>query len=263
MKEPIHFAHGNGFPSLCYSQLFNALSDDFDCFYIDKVGHNPGYPVTENWPFLVEEVLDSIKQQINQPVIAVGHSLGGVLSLLAAIREPSLFKAVVMLDSPLLGRLKSSMLRLAKVLGFIDHITPAFRTRGRRRKWPTQEQLLAYLKDRPLFRTFSKACLQDYIDYGLYRDEEGYHLVFDSHIEYQIYRTIPHHLHQYAGQLTVPTALIYGAQSNVVDRFDVRYMKTHYHIDCFKMRGTHMLPMERPKLTARQVIQALDVILKK
>lgn len=262
MKEPIHFAHGNGFPSRCYSQLFKALGEQFDCYYIDKVGHSPTYPVTENWPFLVDEVIDSIKRQLDQPVIAVGHSLGGVLSMLAAIQEPTLFKAVIMLDSPLLGRLKSSMVRLAKVLGFIDHITPAFRTRGRRRKWQTQEQLIAYLKDRPLFKTFSKACLQDYIDYGLYHNENGYHLVFDSHIEYLIYRTIPHHLHQYAGKLIVPTAMIYGAQSNVVDRFDVRYMKGHYHIDCFKMRGTHMLPMEKPKVVAKHVIQALDVILK-
>lgn len=258
MKPMIHFAHGNGFPSLCYSQLFKALSSRYEVRYIDKVGHNPAFPVADNWHELVDEVLDSIERQANQPVIAVGHSLGGVLSLLAAIQRPELFKALVMIDSPLLGRLKSHTVRLAKLLGFIDHVTPALRTRGRRKQWHTQEQLVSYLKSRPLFKTFSPACLQDYIDYGLEKNDDGYRLAFDRHVEYMIYRTIPHHLHQFAGKLTVPTALIYADKSHVMGKFDVRYMKYHYHIHCVKVKGTHMLPMENPSLLAEQIIDVID-----
>src|SRR5437870_13259241 len=103
MRELLHFAHGNGFPSPCYRQLLEGLEGRYDCSYIDRIGHNPQFPVTENWPFLIDEVIDSVNRQAGQPVIAVGHSLGGVLSLLAAIKEPTLFKAVIMLDSPLLG----------------------------------------------------------------------------------------------------------------------------------------------------------------
>ena len=132
-RELIHFAHGNGFPALCYKQFLERLGAQFDYCYIDKIGHNPLYPVGENWHNLVAELLASIKSQANnQPVIAVGHSLGGVLSLLAAIEEPEYFKMVILLDSPLIGPLKSSMVRLAKSLGVIDRITPAFRSKGRR-----------------------------------------------------------------------------------------------------------------------------------
>lgn len=262
MKPLLHFAHGNGFPAQCYTQLLNALGEDFKCFYIDKIGHNPQFPVTENWPYLVDEVIDSIKKQCgDEPVIAVGHSLGGVLSLLAAIKQPQLFKAVIMLDSPLLGRLKSSMVKLAKTLGFIDRITPAHRTRGRRQRWKDKGQLLRYLRNRPLFKTFSEACLEDYMAYGLINGKDGYHLRFDSHIEYLIYRTIPDHLHQYAGQLTVPAALIYGGQSDVVDRFDVRYMKQHYGVECIKIKGTHMFPMEDPDTVAKYIKHTLNTIL--
>ncbi|WP_426741489.1 alpha/beta fold hydrolase, partial [Pseudomonas aeruginosa] len=76
------------------------------------IGHDPDYLVGENWYNLVTEIIASIKRQAGQPVIAVGHSLGGVLSLLAAIEQPQLFKAVIMLDSPLIGAFKSSMVRL-------------------------------------------------------------------------------------------------------------------------------------------------------
>lgn len=263
MRELIHFAHGNGFPSSCYRQLLNGLQTRYDCCYIDKIGHNPRFPVTENWHYLVDEVIDSIKQQAKQPVIAIGHSMGGVLSLLAAIEQPSLFKAVIMLDSPLIGRFKSNMVRLAKALGVIDKITPASRTRGRRDYWQNREQLLTYLKKRDLFKTFTNECLEDYIDYGLKKNGDGYVLRFDPHIEYLIYRTIPHGLHEYEGRLTVPAALIYGDKSTVVDRLDLRNMKKHYKIATYKIKGSHMFPMEHPAETVKQIFTIVDTIIKR
>ncbi|MFC3907786.1 alpha/beta fold hydrolase [Legionella dresdenensis] len=261
MKPNIHFAHGNGFPSPCYRQLFLALEERYQVGYIDRVGHNPRYPVTENWHHLVDELIDSIRQKYNEPVIGLGHSLGGALNYLAALKQPELFQAVVMIDSPLLNRFKSRIVRLAKKLGFIDRITPAYRTRGRRQTWATYEQLEAYLRDRPLFKTFSDACLKDYIEYGCKKDENGYSLRFERSIEYMIYRTVPHHLPKYEGKLDLPAALIYGDHSDVVDGFDVRYMTKKYQIKCFKMPGTHLLPMEDPQGTAQQIFTALDAIL--
>ena len=242
-------------------QLLKALESRYDLCYIDKIAHDPRFPVTENWHCLIDEIIESIKSQSTQPVIAVGHSLGGVLSLLAAIEQPSLIKAVVMLDSPLLGRFKSQVIRLAKTLGLIDRITPAYRTRGRREHWQNKEQLLDYLKTRDLFKTFTKECLLDYINYGLKKTSEGYELRFDRHIEYSIYRTIPHELAAYEGQLAVPAALIYGDESTVVDKFDVRYMKKNYNIAAYKTQGTHMFPMEHPEEVAEKIFNALDAII--
>ncbi|EHL29217.1 alpha/beta fold hydrolase [Legionella drancourtii] len=258
MKELIHFAHGNGFPALCYKQMLDCLQHDFDYCYIDRIGHDPQFPVSENWHNLVLEVIASIKQQADRPVIAVGHSLGGALSLLAAIEQPELFKAVVMLDSPLLGPFKSSMVRLAKALGIIDRVTPASRTQGRREYWINHEQLLAYLKTRNLFKTFTDACLNDYITYGLEHRADGYYLRFDRNIEYQIYRTIPHIIPDYAGKLITPAALIYGDKSTVVGKMDVRYMKKKFNVVHFKTSGTHLFPMEHPQAVAKQIVEALN-----
>lgn len=263
MRDIIHFAHGNGFPSPCYRQLLLNLEKKYDCCYIDKIGHNPQYPVTENWNFLVAEIIESVRKQANQPVIAVGHSLGGVLSLLAAIEEPALFKAVVMLDSPLLGPFKSTIVRIAKALGVIDRVTPARRTRGRRVSWQNRDQLLHYLRGKALFAEFTDACLQDYIDYGLEKNSEGYFLRFDRHTEYLIYRTIPHGLTQYEGKLVVPASLIYGDKSTIVDRLDIRYMKKHYNIIGHQVKGSHMFPMEHPEPVAKKIFTILDAILKR
>lgn len=260
MRDLIHFAHGNGFPALCYKQMLNHLEERFDYCYIDRIGHDPLYPVSENWHNLVKELIASVKRQANQPVIAVGHSLGGVLSLLAAIEEPELFKKVVMLDSPLLGPFKSSMVKLAKSLGIIDRITPALKTKGRREYWQNHDQLINYLKTRDLFKTFTDECLNDYITYGLEFKDDGYYLRFDRHIEYQIYRTIPHVIPEYKGKLVTPAVLIYGDKSTVVDRMDVRYMKNYFNIKSVKIKGTHLFPMEYPETVAKQIIVAVDAL---
>lgn len=262
VKEQLHFAHGNGFPSPCYEQLLMGLQQRFDCFYIDKIGHDRKFPVTENWHALVDEIILSIKLQATQPVIAVGHSLGGVLSLLAAIEEPAIFKAVILLDSPLIGRFKSSIVRLSKMTGLIDRLTPAYRSRGRREHWDTREQVLSYLHHKKLFRHFTELCLNDYIDYGLHKDDSGYSLRFDPEIEYQIYRTIPHALHKYVGKLTVPSALIYGNKSNVIDKSDIYHMKKNYGIVSFETQGTHMFPMEYPEDVTKMVFKAVDELSK-
>lgn len=258
MREQLHFAHGNGFPSPCYQQLLTCLQERFDCFYIEKIGHNQQFPVTENWQALVDELILSVKTQAFEPVIAVGHSLGGILSLLAAVEQPSLFKAVILLDSPLIGRFKSNIIRLSKITGLIDHLTPAFRTRGRQRHWNTREQVLTYLRRKPLFRHFTERCLNDYIEYGLDHDESGYSLQFDPEIEYQIYRTIPHVLPEYEGKLSLPSALIYGNKSNVIDKSDIHYMKKKYGIVSYETKGTHMFPMEHPEVVADLIFKAVD-----
>ena len=263
MKSLVHFAHGNGFPSLCYKQMLDHLKERFDYCYIDRVGHTSKYPVTENWQYLVQEVLDSIKSQSSEPVIAIGHSLGGVLSFRAAIEDPSVFKALILLDSPIIGPFKSKILRISKALGMIDHITPAFRTKGRRQSWPSREHAIEYLKDRELFMHFTPACLEDYIDYGLQKNENGYSLRFNRQIEYQIYRTIPHILHRYAGKLKVPAAIIYGSKSNVIDQTDLYYMEKHYDMQSYGIKGTHMFPMEHPKISAQLIIKAVDNLIPK
>lgn len=253
MTTPIHFAHGNGFPALCYSQFLMALREQgFDVTYIDKVGHNPIFPVTENWEYLVDELIDSVTKQHQEPIVGLGHSLGGALTWLAAQKAPYLFQSVIMIDSPLPNRFKSIVIALAKKLGFIDSITPAGRTKGRKRHWSSRASLETYLKTRPLFAGFTQACLNDYIIYGVEEDERGFSLRFDPNIEYQIFKTIPHNLPSVAKPLDVPVYLVYGTQSKVSDKMDRNYLQS-LKVKAIAVPGGHMVPMQKPKLLAEVI----------
>ena len=129
MKNIIHFSHANGFPASTYRTIFAELSDDYDLRYIERIGHDVRFPVTQDWPHLVEQLLDDIARTYEQPVWLVGHSLGGYLSLMAALKRPQWVRGVVMLDSPVIAGWRSSMLRVSQWTGLDERLSPAAATR--------------------------------------------------------------------------------------------------------------------------------------
>lgn len=259
MSERIHFAHGNGFPSGCYRQLLSRLSENYPITDIDMVGHD-SYPVTDNWVHLVDEVIDSIEATGKGPVIALGHSLGGALSLMASLKRPDLFSQVIMLDSPIIDHVKSHALGVVKKLGLIDHVTPAKRTKNRKAFWKNREQVEAYLRQKTLFKYFQEDCLQDYIDYGLIKNNQGeYCLKFDRQIEYLIFRTLPHRLPMVKVSNHCPVTMIYGRQSDVVSWYDVLYMRWRWGVKTQSLEGTHMFPFENPKRAAEKILDVMNV----
>lgn len=258
MNKPIiHFAHGNGFVSSSYDKLFQHLSPHFKIQALEMSGHNPQYPVTDNWDHLVEELIENIENTCSEPVIGVGHSLGGILSARASIYRPDLFTAVILLDSPMLGRLKSKMVRLVKGLGLMDRLSPAHRTRLRRQHWPTRELALEYFADKPFFKHFDPDCLQDYVKHGLLPSEHGFTLKFDRNIEYEIYRTLPHVLPRYRKRLHVACTLLYGKDSEIITKSDIKHMHYQYGMRVVEVEGGHMFPFEHPVDTAQAIYNVL------
>ena len=103
---PVVFSHGNSFPASTYRVVLDSLrSRGFEVDAIEKFGHDPKYPVTDNWPHLVQQLADFAQRHADRaggPVFLVGHSLGGILSLMCAALHPALACGVVLLDSPVL-----------------------------------------------------------------------------------------------------------------------------------------------------------------
>ncbi|MBB5018400.1 pimeloyl-ACP methyl ester carboxylesterase [Chitinivorax tropicus] len=252
-KDRIQFSHANGFPAGSYRQLFAALADRFDIDHIDTIGHDPRYPVTEGWPHLVTELIHDIERHSAYPVIGVGHSLGGFLTYLTAIQRPDLFRVIILLDSPIMGRLKSAAVGLSKRLGMMEHITPAGVCKHRRAQWPSKADAVRYFQGKPLFAKVDPQCLADYVEHGTIEVGQGVRLRFDPRIEYQIYCSLPHRYPETRGRLRVPAAFIGGAHSNVVDRSDIANMRRHHGMECRQIQGGHLFPLEYPAQTANMI----------
>lgn len=222
------------------------------------LAHSDNFPVTENWIYLIDEVIESVKSSSTEPVIALGHSLGGILSLLASYKAPELFKMVVMLDAPVMSRFKSMFIKLLKQIGLIDAVTPAKKTKTRKETWHSKEEAASYLRSRPLFQKFTEECMQDYLIHGLHQGADSQcRLRFDKRTEYVIYRTFPHNLPSYKGKPKVPTVLMYGDKTDVVTRYDRYIMRKFYDIIPMKCSGSHMFPMEHPDETSESLIRII------
>jgi pimeloyl-ACP methyl ester carboxylesterase len=213
---------------------------------------DPGHPPTEGWPQLVEQWIQSIKE----PIFGVGHSLGGYLNYLAAVRRPELFRAIVLLDAPIIGPFRGSMLGATKRLGIVDRVTPGGATRDRRSTWSSREEAKAHFRSRRLFKNFTDEALDDYVRHGLIEEEGRLRLKIDPLIEYQIYRTIPHDMMRHLKSLRVPAAFIGGEDSDVVRRVRLAGMRPKFSFH--KVPGGHLFPFEHPREAARSTAQALQ-----
>lgn len=255
MSQQVFFAHANGFPSATYGKLFNALGSDYCVSHLEQHAHDPRFPVDDNWLNLVDELIHHLRE-LAQPVWGVGHSLGGVLHFHAALRCPELYRGVVMLDSPVLTLADQLMIRAAKRFGFIDHITPAARTLGRRDAFTDLEAARRYFSSKTLFRRFDPECLEAYLLHGLQSDGEHLRLRFDPATEISIYRSVPHTRPGQSAQLKVPLAMVRGEQSRVVMRHHARSVRRLPLGEYLSMPGGHMFPLEQPDATA-QLLKSL------
>ncbi|SMQ30573.1 Pimeloyl-ACP methyl ester carboxylesterase [Pseudomonas helmanticensis] len=250
MSQPIFFAHANGFPSGTYGKLFAALAPEYRVAHLEQHAHDPRFPADDNWYNLVDELIHHLQQQ-DQPVWGVGHSFGGVLHLHAALRCPELYRGVVMLDSPVLTRTDQWVIRAAKRFGFIDKLTPAGRTLGRREEFADLDSARSYFAGKTLFRGFDPECFDAYLQHGLQQVGDKLRLRFDPATEISIYRGVPHTSPGRTRQLQVPLAVVRGHKSRVVMRHHTRFVSRLAQGEALSMPGGHMFPLERPQDTAR------------
>ena len=249
------FAHANGFPGLSYRSLLKPLAETFDLHPLDRLGHHPDYPVNHNWGNLVDELLSYLPQS-DTPLLGVGHSLGGTLMAMAADKQPERFCGVIMLDPPLMLGTDAWAMKAAKRFGFIDRVTPAGKTQGRRTVWPSREAMANSLGRRGLFRRFTSEALNDYIEAGTrLLDDGSAELRFDPRIEVEIFRHLPDHLSRMPKRLGVPIELVAGNESHLLTASRIKRLKRKGLV-VSEVPGTHMFPMEHPDETRAAILAA-------
>ncbi|MGO4377771.1 alpha/beta fold hydrolase [Pseudoduganella sp. RAF19] len=250
-KPKIHFSHANSYPSGTYRQFFEFLGRDFDIQALDMHGHNPAYPVQDGWDALVKELIVELQKRYDEPVILVGHSLGGMLSLMAAAERPELVRCVVMLDSPVVAGWRAMAWRLFKNTPLADRYSPARFSAKRRNVWPSKEEAMRHFASKEVFAKWAPGVLMDYLDAGLKPHPEGFELRFTREIETAIYRSLPHHIgNLVAGKFPVPVGYIAGDRSEENRQAGLDATRALVGRHFRTVFGGHLYPMESPQLTA-------------
>ena len=263
----ILFFHGNSFPASTYSVMLNELRRrNLQVQALEKIGHNPAFPVTSNWPHLVEEVHAFAQPLIaahSGPVVLVGHSLGGMLSLMLAAQYPHLAHGEVMVDAPAVGGLQAKVLQLSKTLSLNKKFSPGAISRKRRNEWLSLEEVRAHFASKKVFARWDPQVLNDYVLQGTREEksEAGVRRVlsFNRDIETLIYNNVPHNLERLLKKhpLTCPVSLVAARHSR-----EMRLAGSDFTHKITKGRitmidGTHLVPMEKPLVTAAAVEAAI------
>ena len=262
-KKPLmHFAHANGFVSGSYTQMFAPLETHYTLGKIEIIGHNPRYPVTQNWTNLIEEVRESVEtfqQQHNtqEPVIGLGHSLGAALTLMTALKYPHLFSQLVLMEPPLSVGYHAFVWRLAILFGLNDKISPAGASKNRRVTFASREQVKFAFSKNAFFQSFDERCLDDYIHYGFTDNADGScQLRFNREIEVQIFRTVPTNTRKIAKlsrKIKMPVHVIIGKSSDLTQRGILPNLIKHTQFNHSEFEGGHMFPLQKPEATAELI----------
>lgn len=261
MTRPIiHFAPANSFPARSYDKLFALLAPDFEIGYLDLHAHNPQFPVTDGWQFLARELETEIRRCYSAPVIGVGHSLGGILHFLAAVENPELYRAIVLLDAPLTSRLSGALLRNIKRFGLIDNFAPSKIALKRRREWQSKIDADKHFKRK--FDNFDREMIGDYVEHGTTLNKNGgVELLFKPEIEAHIYRTIPDDYNPFRNRLRVPAVYIGGTHSREAKIARLGYMRRCFPFHFDFVEGSHHFPFEQPVETARRISQNIKKLI--
>ncbi len=262
----IVFSHANSFPASTYRVMFKSLrSRGFTVKAIDKLGHDPAFPVTDNWPHLAKQVAQFAGAEIEEAgeaAFLVGHSLGGFLSLMAAARQPLMgghgAAGVLLLDSPLVGGWRSAALQVGKLTPMMEKMSPAGVSKTRRISWPSRAAALLAFQTKKAFARWEPQVLKDYIEHGMEMENGNCVLGFNREIETAIYNTVPHNLESLLRRhpLQCPVAFIGGTHSREMKQVGMALTEKITQGRVTMLQGGHLFPMERP-LEAAAAIGAL------
>ncbi len=263
MKPTIVFSHANGFPAGTYRVLFEAWRGaGYAVKAIEKFGHDPAWPVTSNWPKLRDQLIAFVEAEVAapaRPVFLVGHSLGGMLSLLVACRRPDLVRGLVLLDAPAITGWRAHSVQVLKATGLMPRVTPGKVSRTRRHEWPSREAVLAHFAAKTAFARWDPRVLADYVAAGFEEHEGKTVLAFRREIETHIYETLPHHLGTVLRRHPprCPVAFLAGTQSAEVRQAGLAASRALAQERFAWVEGSHLFPMERPDQTAGEVLRCI------
>jgi len=250
----LHFAHANSYPAGTYRKLFGLLGEHYQVQALDMHGHDPRYPVSTGWPQLAQELIADLERRYTAPVILVGHSLGGMLSLLAAHQRPDLVRCVVLLDSPVVAGWRAWFVRLARNTSIGERYSPARFSSRRRKVWPDAQAAYEHFAAKQMFAIWAPQVLRDYIASGLAPHPDGVQLRFTREIESEVYRSLPHHIGSLVRKgFPVPIGFIGGLDS--VESRQAGLAATRKLVGRFfrQVPGGHLFPMEAPELAAQAI----------
>jgi pimeloyl-ACP methyl ester carboxylesterase len=259
----LHFAHANAYPPGAYRQFLEPLTEQFHVLAMALRPLWPGSDPSEltSWELIADDLITFLDQQNLRGVIGVGHSLGGVATMVAAVKRPELFTAVVLIDPVFL---EPRWLEAAKGATLEERMHfPMVQAAVRRRDvWADEAEVFARYRPKQVFAGLSDEVLWDFVRAGTRpcdpspsNPSQGVTLTYPKLWEAQIYATLPH-IWESLPHLTHPLLAIRAANSDTLSPKawqlwqNLLPQATYLEIP----HVGHLLPLEIPQPLAAELL---------
>jgi len=250
----LFFLHANSFSSKMYQPFLEPLSKDFNIWSPDLPGHGESKwnGRIEAWADLADYFITQLeKSPPARPMVAMGHSIGGIVIMLMAVQKPQWFEKIILLDPVMLPKRILVGIRVLRLLS-LTHIIPLARSAVRRRNHFENKALAReHYSKKAIFSRWEPRFMEAYVETCLREDGNGaYQLSCAPQLESSIYQSIPLNVWRLPKRLPAQALFVIGEKSNTVSLSGFRRLKRSRgnHIVKSVVAG-HLFPFEKPTET--------------
>ncbi|WP_136806569.1 alpha/beta fold hydrolase [Desulfosediminicola flagellatus] len=249
-KPPLHFYHANGFPVSVYLPLLIKLTKHFRVVGLSIRGQDSQTAGNTSWHRIADDLIGFLDAKQLSPVLGVGHSVGGVTTMIAAAKRPDLFSKIILID-PVIHPYNSLLSQaVMRVLGKKSRFMLARLARARRRHWANREEVYNYFKGKSLFKRFNDEYLRSYVTYGVRPSASGgMELLCPPEAEARTFENYPLDVWFWVQRLKTHALILRGEYSEVLTDDSVNRFcrKTTSAESCLVQGAGHLIPMEKPE----------------
>lgn len=163
---PLVLLHATGFCGLAYGALGRGLTGRFSVHALDFRGHGDSERPADggfDWGSMTDDLLAVADLLGDGPLRLFGHSLGGGVAMLAALRRPGAVGAAYLYEPIVVPDGFEGLTGTELVAG----------ARRRRAAFPSRAEALWRYARRPPLDALQAAVLADYVEHGMHEQADG------------------------------------------------------------------------------------------
>jgi pimeloyl-ACP methyl ester carboxylesterase len=261
-KPVLHFIHGNSFCGRVYEPMLSRLGADFDLWLSDVQGHGDSDAGDRflGWNRSAELAIAAFKAHLplfgDAPLMAAGHSFGGVLTCLALSAHRELFQRAVVLDPVIFPAAMAWSLTMAETMGLAAQTPLARSARRRRAHWPDRHTAVESLRGRGTYQGWREDALQAFGEHALRPadDGEGVVLKCAPAREAEVFGSGPVGLWSALRLVRTPVCVIHATDTfPFVMPSALQWQGMNHHVSVEQAPGGHCFMQEDPDDAAERV----------
>ena len=213
----------------------------------------------KRWEQLADDLILFFDQQNLKEIVGVGHSLGAVVSVFAALKRPDLFRRLILLEPVLFPQFYQWILTMTPI-SIRQKIIPVSKIANKRKdQWPNREVLFEAYRKKRIFRDLSDATINDWIDHGTFKDAQGIlRLSFPKAWESRVYATVPYVIDDLI-KIKIPVHILRGDNTEVIST--KIWKKLNDHLPSQNLwnleNASHLAPLEFPEKISKWILKSI------